>query len=97
MDNGPDHTKVVRRRILVRGRVQGVFYRETLRREAEGRGVSGSATNIEDGSVECFFEGNEHSVNAMIDVARVGSKQAEPEITEMDPATPTGKKGFIVA
>ncbi|HLL07778.1 MAG TPA: acylphosphatase, partial [Nocardioidaceae bacterium] len=43
---------MIRRRVVVRGRVQGVFFRDTCRREARSRGVSGWAANRADGSVE---------------------------------------------
>ena len=48
----------VRRRVVVRGDVQGVFFRDSTRKEAESRGVSGSVTNRPDGAVEAVFEGH---------------------------------------
>ena len=47
----------VRRRVVVRGRVQGVFFRDTCRREAARRGVAGWVPNRRDGAVEAVFEG----------------------------------------
>ena len=47
--------ETVRRRVVVRGRVQGVFFRDTVRRQAAQRGVSGWVTNRSDGAVEAVF------------------------------------------
>ena len=60
----------IRRRVVVRGRVQGVFFRDTCRREARFRGVTGWVRNAADGSVEAAFEGNPAAVEAMIDWSR---------------------------
>lgn len=47
---------MIRRRVVARGDVQGVFYRDTCRQEAERHGVSGWVRNNDDGSVEEVFE-----------------------------------------
>ena len=56
----------VRRRVVVRGDVQGVFFRDSTRDEAQARGVSGSVTNRADGAVEAVFEGSREAVDALI-------------------------------
>ena len=48
---------VVRYRVLISGRVQGVFFRDTCRRLAEQYGVAGWVRNLPDGRVEAVFEG----------------------------------------
>ena len=49
---------VVRYRVLISGRVQGVFFRDTCRRLAEQYGVAGWVRNLPDGRVEAVFEGS---------------------------------------
>lgn len=85
---------VVHARVVAHGRVQGVFYRDTIRRAAELRGVGGSAVNLDDGTVECHFEGFRPPVEEMIDVARVGSRGADVERLEVDWTEPEGISEF---
>jgi len=87
----------VRRRVVVRGDVQGVFFRDSTRREAARRGVSGSVTNRSDGAVEAVFEGPREAVDAMIDFCREGPSRAQVrdvEVTEEEPEGSGG--GFVV-
>jgi acylphosphatase len=80
---------VVRRRVVVRGEVQGVFFRDSTRSEAESRGVSGWVRNRDDGSVEAVFEGSPDAVEAMVEWCRSGPSRAEVQdmdvILEEDP------------
>ena len=57
-----------RRRVVAHGNVQGVFFRDSTRREAERRGVAGWAENRSDGTVEAVFEGVADAVDALVDV-----------------------------
>ena len=59
-------TEQVYKRILVSGRVQGVFYRASAAREAERLGVSGYARNLADGRVEVLAAGDAQQVAALI-------------------------------
>ena len=59
------------------GRVQGVFYRDTCRREAEAAGVAGWARNLHDGRVEICLEGKEGGVKGVIEWCRSGTPWAE--------------------
>ena len=52
-------------RCIVRGRVQGVWYRETTRQTAVRLGVTGSAVNLPDGTVEVIACGDEEAVEAL--------------------------------
>jgi acylphosphatase len=80
---------VVRRRVIVRGEVQGVFFRDSTRKQAESEGVSGWVRNRDDGSVEAVFEGPPAAVEAMVEWCRSGPSRAEVEdmdvILEEDP------------
>jgi acylphosphatase len=62
----------IRRRVRAHGRVQGVFFRDSVRREAERRGVAGWARNCSDGTVEAVFEGPAEAVEAMVEACRRG-------------------------
>jgi acylphosphatase len=87
----------VRRRVVVRGDVQGVFFRDSTRREADARGVSGSVTNRADGAVEAVFEGPPEAVEAMVAFCREGPSRAhvrDVEVTEEEPERAGG--GFAV-
>ena len=61
-----------RRRVVAHGRVQGVFFRDSTRREAERRGVAGWARNTPTGPVEAVFEGDADAVEAMVAFVRGG-------------------------
>ena len=74
----------VRKRLLVSGRVQGVFFRDSCRREAGRLGVSGSATNLDDGRVEVIAEGDESAVSALIEWCREGPPHAEVRGVEVE-------------
>jgi acylphosphatase len=83
----------VRRRVVVRGDVQGVFFRDSTRREAESRGVRGSVTNRDDGAVEAVFEGPEAAVDAMVEFCRSGPSRAQVEDLEVTEEKPEGRGG----
>lgn len=72
----------VRRRLVVRGRVQGVFFRDACRREAERLGVAGWARNLDDGSVEVVAEGDATAVAALEQWCHDGPPRAL--VTEVD-------------
>ena len=86
----------VRRRVLVSGRVQGVFYRDTCRRRASEKGVAGFVLNRPDGRVEAVFESEEDQVAEMIDWMRGGPPSAEVEDIEISQETPEGLTSFEV-
>jgi acylphosphatase len=87
----------IRRHVVVRGHVQGVFFRDSTRREAVSRGVSGWVRNREDGSVEAVFEGSAEAVEALVEWCRSGPDRAQVE--DMDVSLeeqPDGHDGFQV-
>jgi acylphosphatase len=87
---------VIRRRVVARGRVQGVFFRDTCRRQAWSHRVSGWVTNREDGAVEAVFEGDAAAVQAMVEWARKGPAQAHVTRLEVIEEEPRGELGFSV-
>ena len=86
----------VRKRVVVHGRVQGVAFRDTLRREASSRGVSGWVRNRDDGTVEAVFEGDPDAVEGLIGVSCRGPRAAEVERLEEFDEQPEGLSGFDV-
>jgi acylphosphatase len=62
--------------LLIHGRVQGVWFRESMRSEAERLGVTGWVRNAPDGSVEAVVQGPDTAVDALIAWARIGPPQA---------------------
>ena len=87
----------VRRRVVVRGYVQGVFFRDTCRREANARGVGGWVANRSDGAVEAVFEGEPDMVDAMIWFVRDGPGSSDVARIEVDEEEPASLRGFKVA
>jgi acylphosphatase len=86
----------VRRRVRAHGRVQGVFFRDTVRREAGRRGVSGWARNRGDGTVEAVFEGPADAVEAMVELCRAGPGHSEVSRLDVADEPPEGLSGFDV-
>ncbi len=87
---------VARRRVVVHGHVQGVFFRDTTRREAQRRDVSGWVSNRPDGAVEAVFEGSREAVDAMIDFCSGGPRGADVDQVETSDEEPEGLSGFDV-
>jgi acylphosphatase len=81
---------------VVHGRVQGVFFRDMVRRRAAERGVAGWVSNRPDGTVEAVFEGPPDAVDAMVRFAHEGPRGAEVEAVETHDEEPEGLTGFEV-
>ncbi len=73
---------MVRVRLIIHGRVQGVFYRACCREEAEARGLEGWVRNLADGSVEALLQGPREKVEDMIKWCYVGPTHAR--VTRID-------------
>jgi acylphosphatase len=86
----------IRRRVTVSGRVQGVFFRDSLRRHAQSRDVAGWAHNRPDGAVEAVFEGRPEDVERLVEFARVGPRQAEVVSVDERDEEPEGLTEFEV-
>jgi acylphosphatase len=68
--------------VIARGRVQGVFFRDTLRSAAAREGVAGWVRNNRDGTLEAVFEGDPGAVERLVAVARKGPPGAH--VTELE-------------
>jgi acylphosphatase len=85
-----------RRRVRAHGRVQGVFFRDSVRREAARRGVAGWARNCSDGTVEAVFEGPPDAVAALVDFCRAGPGHSEVARLDESSEPAEGLQGFEV-
>ncbi|MGI8662948.1 MAG: acylphosphatase [Acidimicrobiales bacterium] len=85
---------VVRVRVLVWGRVQGVWYRASAQREARRLGVAGSAVNREDGGVELVLEGRRAAVDELLGWTAVGPPNAVVSAVDITDEEPRGLRGF---
>ena len=82
--------------MLVRGRVQGVFFRATCAREARRRGLGGFVRNLPDGAVEAAFEGPPAQVDEMVAWCREGPRHARVDSVEERTEDPLGEVEFRV-
>ena len=87
---------MIRRRVVLRGRVQGVFFRETTRRWSQQRGVAGWVRNNADGTVEAVFEGEPSAVERVVELVREGPRGARVDGVEVVEEGPEGLSTFQV-
>lgn len=79
---------MVRRRVLVRGHVQGVYFRDSCRQVARALGVTGWVRNTDDLAVEAAFEGSTDAVDQVVEWCRAGPRGAsvtDVVVTDEDP------------
>ncbi len=86
----------VRVRVLVSGRVQGVWFRDSCRSAAIAAGVAGSARNLPDGRVEAVFEGPAPAVERLVAWCAEGPSRARVDRVETMPELPRGETGFSI-
>ena len=86
----------MRRRAIVHGHVQGVFFRDGVRRLAERHGVSGWVRNNWDGTVEAVLEGDDDDVERVVEFMREGPRGALVDRVEIADEEPEGLSGFAV-
>ncbi|MEK6827335.1 MAG: acylphosphatase [Nanoarchaeota archaeon] len=70
-------------RLYIKGTVQGIFFRQFIKDNAERNNVRGFARNLEDGRVEVFIEGNQEDVEKMIELCRKGPKHSQIDNVEI--------------
>jgi acylphosphatase len=83
-------------RVRVYGRVQGVFFRASMKEVAEDLGVDGWVRNMPDGSVEALVSGEEEKVEKILEWCRRGPELARVDKVEITPADPPTEKGFHI-
>ena len=86
----------MRRRVIVHGHVQGVFFRDVCQREAARHGVDGWVHNRDDGTVEAVFEGEQALVDEMVSWCRQGPNDAEVTHVETFDEDPAALHDFVV-
>jgi len=72
-------------RLVIHGRVQGVFFRDSMRREAQHLAVAGWVRNRSDGTVEAAVQGESAAVDAIVRWAQRGPQHAQVERVEIAP------------
>jgi acylphosphatase len=87
---------MIRRRVLISGRVQGVGYRHTCRRVATERGIAGWVRNLGDGRVEAVFEGAVEQVDAMVEWAQHGPGPSDVADIAVQTEPAEGLTEFVV-
>jgi acylphosphatase len=81
----------LRAHVFVSGFVQGVFFRQETKQQAENHGVNGGVRNLDDGRVEAVFEGAENDVKALIDFCKKGPWGAQITKVEVEFAKFSGE------
>ena len=87
---------MIRARVVVNGHVQGVFFRDSVRRRALTEGVAGWVRNNRDGTVEAVFEGEPDAVERLVAFSREGPRGARVDRVETFAEEPEGLAGFAV-
>lgn len=86
----------IRRRVLISGKVQGVWFRDSCQTEARRLGVAGWVRNLADGRVEASVEGPPDDVLALVNWCADGPPRATVTHVEVLDEAPTGAVGFRV-
>jgi acylphosphatase len=89
-------TGTVRRRVVVHGRVQGVFFRDSTRERATAHGVTGWICNRSDGAVEAVLEGPPEDVDRVVRFCETGPPSAQVDHVDVSDEAPEGLSGFSV-
>ena len=87
---------MIRRRVVVRGNVQGVFFRDSVRERAQSHGVAGWVRNCSDGTVEAVFEGEPDAVERLVRFCETGPRSADVDRIETTEEEPERLAGFDV-
>jgi acylphosphatase len=95
-ERAADHPGHVARAVVVHGRVQGVFFRDSCRREADRAQVTGWVRNEPDGSVAAFFEGPAAAVESLVAWCRQGPSRARVDRVEVAAVAARGSTTFEV-
>jgi acylphosphatase len=86
----------IRRRAIVHGNVQGVFFRDSTRQHADAHGVAGWVRNRSDGAVEAVLEGAPDAVQQVLSFLETGPSHASVDHVDVSDEEPEGLSGFSV-
>lgn len=93
----PDDKESISVRLLVTGKVQGVYFRFNMQQVAMKNSVVGWVRNLPDGNVEALLEGNKEDVNQVLRWSKIGPENARVDEVKMDYGQYTGEyKDFII-
>jgi acylphosphatase len=87
---------MIRRRVVVHGLVQGVFFRDSVRQRARSTGVVGWIRNTQDGAVEAVFEGDSDAVERLVAFCHEGPRGARVDHVDESEEPPEGLSGFVI-
>ncbi len=87
---------MIRKRVVVSGLVQGVFFRDTCRRTARAEGVAGWVRNLPDGRVEAVFAGDADHVERVVRGAHTGPRDARISGVQVTDESVEGLTGFTI-
>ena len=87
---------MIRHRVVVHGLVQGVFFRDTVRRHARAADVAGWVRNTREGTVEAVFEGDADAVETLVTLCHTGPRGARVDRVDVTEESPEGLVGFAV-
>ncbi|HXY84401.1 MAG TPA: acylphosphatase [Gaiellaceae bacterium] len=87
---------MIRRRVVVHGFVQGVYFRDSTQRLAQRDDLAGWVANRADGTVEAVFEGEREEVERLVDWTRTGPRGAQVEHVDVFTEEPEGLSGFVI-
>jgi acylphosphatase len=83
-----------RARVVIRGRVQGVFFRAEAAERARSLGLAGWVRNNRDGTVEAVFQGDRDRIESMVAWCRRGPAAASVEDVEVEWTEIRDERGF---
>jgi acylphosphatase len=92
-----DDQATIRRHVIVHGRVQGVFFRDSTRQRAEANGVAGWISNRPDGAVEAVLEGPADGVEKVLAFVSTGPPHAHVDQVDVREEPPEGLTGFSIS
>ncbi|MDV3277364.1 MAG: acylphosphatase [Nitrososphaerales archaeon] len=84
-------------KVRISGLVHGVFFRASMAEVAKLSGVNGWVTNMTDGSVEAILEGEQDSVNKVVEWARLGPPKARVDSVAVEPVKVRNLRGFRIS
>jgi acylphosphatase len=88
---------MIARRLVIRGRVQGVGFRYAMVEAAEREGVAGWVRNVRDGGVEALVQGDDAAVDRIVAWCRSGPRGAHVSAVDVEPAEPAPAfRGFTI-
>lgn len=87
---------MISRHLIIRGQVQGVFFRQSAQKKAVELDIQGTVRNCADGTVEIIAEGNEEEIMLFIEWCHQGPKASRVEVIDINEHPLKNFRGFII-